>query len=410
MTRDKVFISYSHRDKRWLTRLQKMLKPLVRRGTMSLWADTEIRAGADWREEIEGALASARVAVLLVSADFLASDFIVEEELPPLLRAAEEEGMTILWLYLSPCHYEETPIGRYQATHDVAESLLELTFPKRQRTLLEISGKIKEAVGKPLPALGSVALETLIQRQEVLPLPVRGDGIARMLSLHLGPTTVVGRCYATQLHETARKALGALGEDRVHWAVAWDDDRLNQIFARLSYRMVHGDIWIEVHNVTDYSSRPQAFSARTEADSERQVQPGEKVELSLKPGIALTFTTGLGSGRQQLVRLTGQTISYGASKLQTFQTATTFLFPPKGGDDATLVRYLGGWIPIGVEELTSLLIDGAEPLNLRFPEDSLGLSFESLGGRLRVKSSSLNLVELFEAAGECAADATCRRD
>ncbi len=146
MTRDKVFISYSHRDKRWLTRLQKMLKPLIRGGTIDLWADTEIKAGANWKEEIESALLQARVAVLLVSADFLASDFVVEEELPPLLRAADEEGVTILWVYLSPCHFGETTIAEYQAAHDVAKSLMELPLPKQERALLEISGRIKDAV------------------------------------------------------------------------------------------------------------------------------------------------------------------------------------------------------------------------------------------------------------------------
>ncbi len=150
MNRDKVFICYSRRDKRWLVRLQKMLKPLVRKGTLSLWADTEIKAGANWKMEIKSALASARVAVLLVSADFLDSDFIVEEELPPLFRAADEEGVTILWVYLSPCHYGETPIAEYQATHSLAQSLLELSFPKQQRALLEISSQIKEAFDRPI--------------------------------------------------------------------------------------------------------------------------------------------------------------------------------------------------------------------------------------------------------------------
>ncbi len=60
MTRDKVFISYSRRDKEWLARLQKMLTPLIRGGTIDLWTDTEIKAGANWKEEIENALSRAR--------------------------------------------------------------------------------------------------------------------------------------------------------------------------------------------------------------------------------------------------------------------------------------------------------------------------------------------------------------
>ena len=82
---DLVFISYSRLDKDWLEHLLIFLKPYTRQN-LKIWADPHTQVGDEWRRNIGTALSRSCVGVLLVSYNFLASDFIDKEELPPLLE------------------------------------------------------------------------------------------------------------------------------------------------------------------------------------------------------------------------------------------------------------------------------------------------------------------------------------
>ena len=144
--RDQVFISYSHKDRPWLEKLKTTLTPVMRTDHLSVWDDTLIEPGANWRQEIEKALARAKIAVLLVSANFLASDFIAEEEFPTLLEAAQKGGLKIIWIYLSDCLYKHSAIADYQAAHDLSQSLNHLPVAEQQSVLTQIGEKIIAAI------------------------------------------------------------------------------------------------------------------------------------------------------------------------------------------------------------------------------------------------------------------------
>ncbi len=144
--RTQVFISYSHEDADWLKRLQIILRPLTRNQNLDVWDDTRIQAGSKWREEIRQALAMARVAVLLVTPHFLASDFIANDELPPLLKAAEEGGLTILWVAVRHSLYADTAIEAYQAANNPARPLAALSASEQDEELVKIAQKIRDAV------------------------------------------------------------------------------------------------------------------------------------------------------------------------------------------------------------------------------------------------------------------------
>jgi TIR domain len=144
--RNQIFISYSHQNKEWLIQLQKHLKPMVRSQDMRTWDDTKIQPGAEWRKEIEAALAAAKVAVLMVSPEFLESEFIHQNELPSLLNAAQAKGLTIIWIPLSYSLYDETEIEKYQAAHSPNQPLDILTPAEQNRAWVNICKQIKAAM------------------------------------------------------------------------------------------------------------------------------------------------------------------------------------------------------------------------------------------------------------------------
>lgn len=101
-----VFLSYSHEDEKWKERLKVHLKPLEQLGTLVLWDDRRIDAGATWYDEIQQAMDAAKVAICLISPDYLASDFCTKEEVPYLLRRRTEHGMHLLPVLLNSCHWQ----------------------------------------------------------------------------------------------------------------------------------------------------------------------------------------------------------------------------------------------------------------------------------------------------------------
>lgn len=140
----KVFISYSHKDAEWLKRLRVHLKPVEREGIIDLWDDTKIAVGVQWKEAIKDALETARVAVLLVSADFLASDFIAEHELPTLLTSAKAGGTTIIPVILSPSLFSSTGLGSFQSINTPDNPISDMTFSKQEQVFVKIAQTIME--------------------------------------------------------------------------------------------------------------------------------------------------------------------------------------------------------------------------------------------------------------------------
>jgi hypothetical protein len=145
--RTKVFISYSHRDNAALERLRVHLKPVERLHAIDVWHDKKIEPGMDWYHEIKSALDQSKVAVLLVSADFLGSEFIDKEEIPPLLAAAEKDGVTILPVIVKPSSFKAIDALKHlQAVNDPARPLAAMTEAESEAEWVNVVERISKAM------------------------------------------------------------------------------------------------------------------------------------------------------------------------------------------------------------------------------------------------------------------------
>lgn len=167
----KFFISYAHadnesanRNERWLDRVLTHLRPLIRNGTLDAWSDKQIKSGHLFNQTIHDAIDSADAAVLLISSNFLASDYISESEMPALLAQARLKGIPIIPVILKPCIFElieykypdpkhgpeVLKISAVQAINSPHQALSGLSDHDQDQVLSDISRRLNDiANGNP---------------------------------------------------------------------------------------------------------------------------------------------------------------------------------------------------------------------------------------------------------------------
>ncbi len=121
--RRRIFVSYAHVDEAQLVRLRVHLSPLGERVGLELWDDSKIEPGRLWRKELERAIDSSLAAILLVSPDFLASDFVRREELPRVMDASANGRLRILPVLVGACVLDGTALEKIQVVNSVDQPL-----------------------------------------------------------------------------------------------------------------------------------------------------------------------------------------------------------------------------------------------------------------------------------------------
>ncbi len=145
-----VFISYSHEDEAWKDRLRPQLKALEQAGLIAVWDDRRIDPGGKWYDEINDVMDRAKVAVCLISPDYLASEFCVKEEIPYLIERRERQGMALILVLLRPCAWEAFPwLSETQMVPRDGKSVSEDFQGREDGVFTEIARQILKIIEEP---------------------------------------------------------------------------------------------------------------------------------------------------------------------------------------------------------------------------------------------------------------------
>lgn len=141
-----LFFSYSHKDEALRDQLEVHLAMLKRQGIISTWHDRRLVAGEDVDKAISDELERADIVLLLVSPDFLASEYCYGVEMTRAIERHKEGSARVIPVILRPCEWRETPFGGLLATPTDGKPLTK--YADRDEAFLEVAKAIRAAAGK----------------------------------------------------------------------------------------------------------------------------------------------------------------------------------------------------------------------------------------------------------------------
>ena len=140
----KVFFSYSHKDEALRDELVTHLSMMKRQGIIEAWHDREITAGSEWANAIDDNLEIADIILLLVSANFLASDYCYDKEMTRAMERHETREARVIPVILKPTDWNGAPFGKLQALPKNAKPVT--TWPDQDEAFLNVTQGIRRVV------------------------------------------------------------------------------------------------------------------------------------------------------------------------------------------------------------------------------------------------------------------------
>ena len=141
-----VFYSYAHADETLRNALEKHLKTLQRQGLITQWHDRRIDAGTEWAHVIDTHLNTASLILLLISSDFIASDYCYDLEMTRAMDRHKAKEACVIPIVLRPCDWKGAPFGKLQGLPKDMKAVT--TWVNRDEAFTDIAQGIRQAVDK----------------------------------------------------------------------------------------------------------------------------------------------------------------------------------------------------------------------------------------------------------------------
>jgi WD40 repeat protein len=161
-----IFFCYAREDEQLLNKLKAHLRPLQRQGLIDVWHDRDISAGTEWEKEISKHLSTAQIILLLVSPDFMDSDYCYSIEMGQALKRHEKGEAKVIPVILRPVYWYGEPLGKLQALPTDGKPITSSHWHDQDTAFYDITQEIHELVKQlNIPSALALPISTKISQQ-----------------------------------------------------------------------------------------------------------------------------------------------------------------------------------------------------------------------------------------------------
>lgn len=214
-----VFCCYAREDQEMLVQLTKHLAPLERRGQITIWSDTNLNAGVEWEKELHQHLNSADIILLLISPDFMASDYCYSTEMGRAIQRHDEGSAVVIPILLRPSLWQDAPFAKLQIVPTGTKPITD--WPNRDGAFHDVAKHINRVVStfSSQHITAEASTRPTVNSEHTNVLVGQNDSLEKF-SQRIGIPQVNTAPQRDSMDMPLKKALWNAAYDRLRWGDA----------------------------------------------------------------------------------------------------------------------------------------------------------------------------------------------